>query len=288
MADDTGAPGILGTPENGTADRPGAGESPRVSLGKGPAAGGGSASGDSPAQATGAASGSGGRAAPWAAPGAAEGPGHGHGVASSGPLAPSPLQEQQTFASVPGGTDTAHSWPEPNPFAPPPSHHVGGAHPFAPPQPGHVTDANPFAPPAVSSSPGEPVPPPPIAPDGPGQVPYGYPGPLGYPGAAGGAHGPQAHGYPAGYYGWPGMQPLPSNGMGTAGLVLGIIGAVIFCAWPLAIIAGALGVIFGAIGRSKAKRGEATNPGQALAGIICGAAGIVLGVGFLILVIATS
>ncbi|MFF9818292.1 DUF4190 domain-containing protein [Streptomyces sp. NPDC014006] len=286
MADETGTPGIPGAPENGTADGPGAGESPRVSLGKGPAAGGGSASDDFPAHATGAASGSGGRAAPWAAPGAAEEPGH--TVASSGPLAPSPLQEQQTFASVPGGTDTAHSWPEPNPFAPPQSHHAGGAHPFAPPQPGHVTDANPFAPPAVSTPRGEPVPPPPIAPDGPGQVPYGYPGPLGYPGAAGGAHGPEAHGYPAGYYGWPGMQPLPSNGMGTAGLVLGIIGAVIFCAWPLAIIAGALGVIFGAIGRSKAKRGEATNAGQALAGIICGAAGIVLGVGFLILVIATS
>lgn len=44
-------------------------------------------------------------------------------------------------------------------------------------------------------------------------------------------------------------------------------------------------MIFGAIGRAKAKRGEATNPGQALAGIICGAAGIVLGIGFVILLI---
>jgi hypothetical protein len=35
-------------------------------------------------------------------------------------------------------------------------------------------------------------------------------------------------------------------------------------------------VIFGGIGRAKARRGEATNPGQSLAGIICGSAGIVL------------
>ncbi|WP_260475015.1 DUF4190 domain-containing protein, partial [Streptomyces sp. WAC 05379] len=101
-------------------------------------------------------------------------------------------------------------------------------------------------------------------------------------------------GYPApgpggaGYYGWPGMHPMPSNGMGTAGLVLGIISAVIFCLWPVAIVVGVLAVIFGAIGRGKARRGEATNPGQALAGIICGAAGVALGLGMLVLVVATN
>ncbi|QOV41441.1 DUF4190 domain-containing protein [Streptomyces ferrugineus] len=124
-----------------------------------------------------------------------------------------------------------------------------------------------------------------MAPGGPGQVPYGYPGGL--------AHG-HGYGYPPpgpgapGYYGWPGMQPLPSNGMGTAGLVLGIISAVVFCLWPVAIIVGVLGLIFGSIGRAKARRGEATNPGQALAGMICGAAGVVLGLGTVALVIATS
>ncbi|MGW0817159.1 DUF4190 domain-containing protein [Streptomyces viridiviolaceus] len=127
----------------------------------------------------------------------------------------------------------------------------------------------------------QPVPPPPIAPDGPGRVPYGYPGGYGHP-------GPPGHVGPQGYYGWPGMAPMPSNGLGTAGLVLGIIAAVGFCLWPLAIIVGILGVVFGAIGRGKARRGEATNPGQALAGIICGAAGIALGIGFGVLVIATS
>ncbi|MBD0424141.1 DUF4190 domain-containing protein [Streptomyces sp. TRM S81-3] len=194
--------------------------------------------------------------------------------------------------------------PAAGPFAPPagPSPASGPANPFAAPGPTASAGApeNPFAAPGADASAAGPagpfappaaaaphardqaaVPPPPIAPDGPGQVPYGYPGGYGHPGQAG-------YGGPQGYYGWPGMGPMPSNGPGTAGLVLGILAAVVFCLWPLAIILGILGVVFGAVGRGKARRGEATNPGQALAGIICGAAGIVLGVGFGVLVIVTG
>lgn len=128
-------------------------------------------------------------------------------------------------------------------------------------------------------------------------MPYGYPGYPGPQGAGPGAPGaPGPHGYPGypgypGYqgqgagYGWPAMPMAPSNGMGVAALVLGIIAAVGFCLWPLAIVLGILAIIFGAIGRGKARRGEATNPGQALAGIICGAAGIVLGVALLVVLI---
>ncbi|NUS24843.1 MAG: DUF4190 domain-containing protein [Streptomyces sp.] len=129
-----------------------------------------------------------------------------------------------------------------------------------------------------------------MAPDGPGQLPYGYPGGgYGYPGQPQG-YPAQAQGYPGqpqGYYGWSGMQPLPANGMGTAGLVLGILSAIVFCLWPVAVILGILGVIFGSIGRGKASKGTATNPGQALAGIICGAVGIVLGVGMLVVLAVT-
>lgn len=140
--------------------------------------------------------------------------------------------------------------------------------PFAPPGPAQGFAANPFAAPAVHPpyAQGEPVPPPPIAPDGPGQVPYGYPG----------------------AYGWPGMHPMPSNGMGTASLVLGIISAAVFCLWPLAILSGVLALVFGLLGRGKVRRGEANNSGQALAGVICGASGIVLGLAMLAFVIATS
>ncbi|MGN9761305.1 DUF4190 domain-containing protein [Streptomyces sp. SD31] len=188
------------------------------------------------------------------------------------------MHDQQTVTSVPpmgvpseprDAMPPAAPWPNPS----------AGPGPVMPP---YGSTGNPFAAPAAPGpygAHGEPVPPPPIGPDGPGHVPYGYPGGHGYP-----AVGPGA----AGYYGWPGMPAMPSNGMGTAGLVLGIISAAIFCLWPVAIILGVLALIFGSIGRGKARRGEATNPGQALAGMICGAAGVVLGLGMVALVIATS
>ncbi|HEY8980350.1 MAG TPA: DUF4190 domain-containing protein, partial [Streptomyces sp.] len=118
--------------------------------------------------------------------------------------------------------------------------------------------------------------------------PYAYPHPYGAPPTAG-APGPgmqplgmPAPGMPAplGYpapYGWPAAPP--SNGMGTSAMITGILGALGFCFWPIAFILGVLGVVLGTIGRRKAARGEATNGGQALAGIICGVTGILLSVG---------
>ncbi|WP_125515407.1 DUF4190 domain-containing protein [Streptomyces sp. WAC 01529] len=135
----------------------------------------------------------------------------------------------------------------------------------------------PFGAPSAFGAPGEPVPPPPLSPDGPGQ-PAAFQGYPAYPGLPG-------YQIEASGYGWPAMPAPPANGMGVAGLVLGIIAAAGFCLWPLAIVLGVLAVIFGAVGRGKARRGEATNGGQALAGIICGAAGIVLGVALLAVLI---
>ncbi|MGQ4375095.1 hypothetical protein ACN6K9_003033 [Streptomyces sp. SAS_267] len=162
--------------------------------------------------------------------------------------------------------------------------------PPVPPGPGLLggpTGGSPFAPPAARTPypqpfPGEPVPPPPIAPGGPG-LPYGYGYGYGYPQYPGAPAGAVPPGVPG--YGWPVAGPAPSNGLGTAGLVLGIIAAVLFVVWPLAIVLGVLAVIFGLIGGAKARRGEATNPGQALAGVICGAVGLVLAVGVFVLII---
>ncbi|MFG2358091.1 DUF4190 domain-containing protein [Streptomyces sp. NPDC048521] len=212
------------------------------------------------------------------------------------------VQDQQTLTSLPAAPGVPAEgvparWagpaesgaPPANPFAPPAD--PAPANPYAPP----AVPANPYAPPTAPAATGSPfappappaarhggtesVPPPPIAPDGPGQVPYGYPGGpsgYGYPGQP----GPQpTYGspYPApNGYGWPGMQPAPSDGMGTASLVLGILASLGFLLWPVALVLGILAIIFGAIGRGKAGRGEATNPGVALAGLICGATGIVL------------
>ena len=66
------------------------------------------------------------------------------------------------------------------------------------------------------------------------------------------------------------VMPLrPQNGFGVAGLVLGIIG--IFCC-----ISAILGIIFGAIGMSKANAGTATNKGMATAGLVLGIVGVAL------------
>lgn len=176
------------------------------------------------------------------------GPGPGYTVASNDPLTwPAPsVHDQQTVTSMPSsGMPTPPGESSANPFAAP------GSGPTSPVQP--LAPAGPFAPPTASvpyAVHGEPVPPPPLAPGGPGHVAYGYPGPVqGYPPPV---MGPGT----GGYYGWPGVQAMPSNGMGTAGLVLGIISAAIFCLWPVAIVMGALALIFGSIGRGKARRGK--------------------------------
>jgi uncharacterized membrane protein len=81
-------------------------------------------------------------------------------------------------------------------------------------------------------------------------------------------------------YGAPGPSG-PSNGLGTAGLVLGIIGLILalvpFMIW-LAVPLGIIGAILAFIGRSKARKGEATNGGAAMAGIITSLAAIVISI----------
>ncbi|MER7663381.1 MULTISPECIES: DUF4190 domain-containing protein [unclassified Streptomyces] len=125
------------------------------------------------------------------------------------------------------------------------------------------------------------VPPPPIAPGGPARP---APGPYGYPAAppvtGPGAGDPFGHaGYP-GYqtYGQPGWQAAPANGMGTTAMVLGILSVCLFCLYGVvAIVLGVLALIFGILGRKRVQRGEATNGGMALSGIILGSVGIVIG-----------
>ncbi|WP_329233388.1 DUF4190 domain-containing protein [Streptomyces sp. NBC_01460] len=144
-----------------------------------------------------------------------------------------------------------------------------------------------------------PVPAPPVGPNGPGQPgQYGYPSAPSAPSAAYGYPAaqpapPASYGYP-GYPGYGGQQPwgpAPANGLGIAAMVLGIIAVVGFCMWGFGIILGILALIFGIIGRGRAKRGEATNAGMALAGIILGSVSIVISaifLGFLIWTVAND
>jgi len=63
------------------------------------------------------------------------------------------------------------------------------------------------------------------------------------------------------------------NGLATSGLVLGIIGVVPF---PLTGWFSILAIIFGAIGRGRVKRGEASNMGVATSALVLGIIGAVL------------
>jgi hypothetical protein len=73
--------------------------------------------------------------------------------------------------------------------------------------------------------------------------------------------------YPPSYDRYPGQ---PQNGLGTAAMVLGIIALVLFFTIFIGVVCGVLAIVFGAIGRARVRRGQATNHGQATAGLVTG------------------
>jgi len=83
----------------------------------------------------------------------------------------------------------------------------------------------------------------------------------------------------SGYGGYP-TAPRRRNGMGTAALVLGIVALVLVALIlfsPLGVLLGILAVIFGIVGILRVNRREADNRGQAVAGLVTGAAALVIG-----------
>jgi hypothetical protein len=73
----------------------------------------------------------------------------------------------------------------------------------------------------------------------------------------------------------------PRNGLGIAALVVAIVGLV-FC-WTVVggVILGVTAIILGFVGRGRVKRGEATNGGVAIAGIVLGFLAIVVSLVFI-------
>ncbi|OAN37349.1 DUF4190 domain-containing protein [Mycolicibacterium iranicum] len=102
----------------------------------------------------------------------------------------------------------------------------------------------------------EPPPPP------PGTYPGGYP--------------PQPYG------GYPPPVPVgPKNGLGTASLVVAIIS--LFTLFG-GVVLGIVAVVLGFLGRGRVKRGEATNGGVAMAGIVLGFLSIVVSIAAFVVV----
>jgi hypothetical protein len=119
----------------------------------------------------------------------------------------------------------------------------------------------------------------------PGGQPSGYGAPAGEPAGYGAPSG-QPAGYGAPAYGAPayGQQPAagfgghmtPRNGFGIAALVLGLLSLPAAFTVIFGVLLGIAAVIFGALGRGRAKKGQANNGGMAVAGLVLGIVGIVV------------
>jgi hypothetical protein len=75
----------------------------------------------------------------------------------------------------------------------------------------------------------------------------------------------------------------PGNGLGVAALVLGVaslVAAVSFILFPLGLLGGLVAAVLGGIAVTRRRTKGATNPGQAIAGIVCGVLALVVGVVF--------
>jgi hypothetical protein len=73
----------------------------------------------------------------------------------------------------------------------------------------------------------------------------------------------------------------PRNGVGAAALVVGVVSlvlAVLIIFFPLAAILGIVALILGIVGMRRASRGEATNRGQAVAGVVTGVLGLIVAI----------
>jgi hypothetical protein len=97
---------------------------------------------------------------------------------------------------------------------------------------------------------------------------------------------------PPPYYGPPPGAPAgPPGGQNTQGLVgmiLGIVSIPLACCAYIGIPVGIAGLVFSWLGLKKANEGLASNRSQAMAGLICSAVGVVLGIAILILSFSMS
>ncbi|MFE0647555.1 DUF4190 domain-containing protein [Streptomyces sp. NPDC059534] len=195
---------------------------------------------------------------------------------------PDPAPWAPPQAGTPDGPEAPHEAESPHgpgtPDGPEPHHEAGTPDgPQAPhePQAPHWPQAphGPHAPhgPGMSYGPGMPYPPHgpgvPPGPAAPGMSPYAAPGVSPYAGTAG------------------------RTGLGVGALVVGVVGLVFgvipFLFW-LGGIMGVLALVLGIVGHGRAHRGEATDRGQAVAGIVLGIVTIVVSATWLVVLVWAS
>jgi hypothetical protein len=70
----------------------------------------------------------------------------------------------------------------------------------------------------------------------------------------------------------------PRNGFGVAAFALGLLALLLSWTAIGGIVLGIPAVIFGVLGRGRARRGEATNGGLSMAGIVLGVVGVLIAI----------
>lgn len=96
-------------------------------------------------------------------------------------------------------------------------------------------------------------------------------------------YGAPVYGAPA--YGGP---VVARNGFGTTALVLGILATLGSLFVLPGIVLGIIAIVFGFLGRRRAKRQQATNGGAALAGLISGAVGLAISVAIIVVFLGSD
>lgn len=151
-------------------------------------------------------------------------------------------------------SDTTPPPPPSDPYAPP--YGSGPGQPYDP----YAPQPDPYAGPPYPASPAQPH-----------GAPPGQPYPTSYQDPYGGT--PM---YPNAGYPFPQGQ---QNTLGLVAMILGIASVPLVCC-HLGLPLGIAAIVTGWLGKQKADQGLASNGGQALAGLVCGAIGAVLGLGW--------
>lgn len=106
----------------------------------------------------------------------------------------------------------------------------------------------------------------------PAPYPYAYP-----PGPYPGSYPPP----PMPYGDYAAAPVAPRNGLGVAALVIAILALLGSCTVAGGVVGGVVAVVLGLIARARATRGEATNGGVALTGVVLGALAVIIGLAFI-------